>query len=105
GCTHYGADGRSAFSAFSVQPVDTTAAGDAFAGGLAVALGEGKTIEESIPFASAAGAISTTREGAQPSLPGRDEVLEFLKGETNYEVSTTFFTGETDEQRKQKQDL
>lgn len=65
--------------AFQVQPVDTTAAGDAFVGALAVALGEGRDLAEATRFASAAAAISVTRVGAQPSLPTRAEVDAFLR--------------------------
>jgi ribokinase len=64
--------------AFTVQAVDTTAAGDAFVGALAVALGEGQPLAGAVRFASAAAAISVTRPGAQPSLPRRVEVDEFL---------------------------
>ena len=48
-------------------------------GALAVALGEGKNMDEAIRFANAAGALSTTRPGAQPSMPGRDALEAFLK--------------------------
>ena len=65
-------------SAFSVKAVDTTAAGDAFVGALAVALGEGLSLTDAARFASAAAAISVTQVGAQPSLPTRAEVREFL---------------------------
>jgi len=58
--------------------VDTTAAGDAFAGGLAVALCEGKSLEEACRFANAVGALAVTRKGAQPSMPERREVEGFL---------------------------
>lgn len=68
--------------AFKVESVDTTAAGDSFCGALAVALAEGKEMEEAIRFASACAAISTTRLGAQPSLPYRKEVEEFLSQRT-----------------------
>lgn len=64
--------------AFKVESIDTTAAGDSFCGALAVALAEGKEIKDAIRFASACAAISTTRLGAQPSLPYRKEVEEFL---------------------------
>ena len=61
-----------------MKVVDTTAAGDCFDGGLAVGLCEGKSILEAAEFASAAAAISVTREGAQPSLPRREEVIQFM---------------------------
>lgn len=63
---------------FRVQAVDTTAAGDTFNGGLVTALAEGKTLEDAIRFAHAAAAISVTRKGAQPSIPYRQETLDFL---------------------------
>lgn len=59
---------------FKVKAVDTTAAGDVFNGALAVALGEGKPLLESVRFANAAAAISVTRLGAQPSAPKRGEI-------------------------------
>jgi ribokinase len=62
------------YPSFKVNPVDTTAAGDAFLGGFAVALGEGKSLSDAIRFGNAAGALATTRLGAQPSLPTRAEV-------------------------------
>lgn len=66
--------------AYKVNAVDTTAAGDTFCGALAVALVEGKSLRESLQFASAAAAISVTRMGAQPSAPTRKEIEEFLNG-------------------------
>jgi ribokinase len=60
--------------ALSVQPVDTTAAGDAFNGTLALALGEGKDLMTAVGWAVVAAALSVTRRGAQPSLPRRDEI-------------------------------
>lgn len=62
-----------------VQAVDTTAAGDCFVGALAVGLCEGKSLLAAGEFASAAAALSVTREGAQPSLPFREEVTRFLQ--------------------------
>lgn len=64
--------------AFEVNAVDTTAAGDVFCGALAAALVEGKNLEDAVVFASAASAISVTRIGAQPSIPTRREIEEFL---------------------------
>jgi ribokinase len=61
-----------------VKVKDATAAGDAFNGALAVALGEGQTLGEAVTFANAAGALSTTRDGAQPSLAWRDELEKLL---------------------------
>ncbi len=66
---------------FKVKAVDTTAAGDAFNGALAVALSEGQPLLKSVRFASAAAAISVTRLGAQPSAPTRREIDSFLKSQ------------------------
>ena len=65
---------------FKVEPVDTTAAGDVFNGALAVALAEGKPLPEAVRFANAAGAISVTRLGAQPSAPKRAEIEALVNG-------------------------
>ncbi len=64
--------------AFTVNVVDTTAAGDAFLGALATGLSENKPIQEALKFANGAGALATTKMGAQPSLPARKEVEAFL---------------------------
>ena len=55
--------------AFKVKAVDTTAAGDAFIGALACGLSEKRPIREALTFANGAGALATTKLGAQPSLP------------------------------------
>ena len=65
--------------AFSVNAVDTTAAGDAFNAGFAVGLMRGLTVARSAVFASAVAAISVTRPGAQPSMPTADDVERFLE--------------------------
>ena len=67
-----------AWSAISVTAVDTTAAGDAFNGALAVALAESRSLEDAVRFATAAAAISVTRRGAQPSMPSRADVEALL---------------------------
>ncbi len=65
--------------AFRITPVDTTAAGDAFNAGLAVALGRGdQALDQAARFAGACGALAATRVGAQPSLPRVAEVTAFL---------------------------
>lgn len=64
--------------AYRVNAVDTTAAGDAFVGAFAVALLEGKDAHQATLWGNAAGAISATRPGAQPSLPYRKEFDQFL---------------------------
>lgn len=62
-----------------VTPVDTTGAGDAFVAALAVALLEGQAEKRALAFACAAGALTATRAGAQPSLPRRTEVDALLR--------------------------
>lgn len=57
-----------------VQVVDTTAAGDAFVGGLAVGLSHGLELKEAVRYAICAGSLTVTRFGAQTSLPSRMEV-------------------------------
>lgn len=64
--------------AYDVVPVDTVGAGDAFNAGLAVALGEGGSLEEAARYASAVAALAVTRHGAQPGMPTRDEVEALL---------------------------
>ena len=60
--------------AIRVDAVDATAAGDCYSGALAVALGEGKSLDDAIAFASKAASLSVRRLGAQPSLPTREEI-------------------------------
>jgi len=69
------------FPAYKVSAVDTTGAGDAFNGALSVAIAEGRELEEAIKLANAAGALSVTKRGAQPSLPQREEVEELNRGQ------------------------
>ncbi len=57
-----------------VRVKDTTGAGDAFCGALAVALASGRPLEEAVLWANCAGALATTRVGAQEALPSREEV-------------------------------
>lgn len=73
------ATGTTHVPAFPIAPVDTTAAGDAFVGGLAVALAQGRTLIEAVRWGNAAGALATTKMGAQPSLPTRQTVERLLR--------------------------
>jgi ribokinase len=61
-----------------VRAVDATAAGDAFTGSLAVELARGKSLREAAQFANEVAAFSVTRMGAQPSMPTREEVADFV---------------------------
>jgi len=72
-------DEKLSISAFQVHSIDTTSAGDVFCGSFAAAQIEGKSLKESLRFATAASAICVTRMGAQPSAPIRQEIEEFLR--------------------------
>lgn len=63
---------------FKLKVLDSTAAGDAFAGALAVARAEGLGPAEALRFANAAGALCCTQFGAQPALPARDQVRRLV---------------------------
>jgi ribokinase len=67
------------FPAFPVRSKDSVAAGDAFNGALAAAMVRGKPIQEAIRFANAAGALCTTKRGAQESLPSKPEIEALLR--------------------------
>jgi ribokinase len=75
------ASGNRIYSAEShaVDVIDTTAAGDCFTAALAVAICEGRPLDVAVDFANAAAAISVTRQGAQPAMPTRAEVEDFLQ--------------------------
>lgn len=79
GCAIYSDGVAAVVDGFKVKATDTTGAGDVFNGALAVALAEGRPMSAAAQFANAAAAISVTRSGAQPSIPRRDEVDEFVK--------------------------
>ncbi len=73
-------DGARRIPGYKVDVVDTTGAGDAFNGGLAVALAEGRSLEDAIRFANATAALCVTKPGTAPSMPQRAEVERLLKG-------------------------
>jgi len=67
-------DGQGHQPGFVVEVVDATGAGDAFIGALDVALGNGQSIAQAVRLGAAAGALATTKVGAQPSLPWLEDV-------------------------------
>ena len=79
GCCAVEGDNIIVESGFSVQAIDTTAAGDTFCGVLVAALSQGQSLQQALPRANAAGALACTRPGAQSSIPGRADVESFLQ--------------------------
>jgi len=73
------------FKPYQVATVDTVAAGDAFNGALAVALSENLPVEKAIQWGMAGGALSVTKEGAQPAMLERNELKALLKNKTDFE--------------------
>ena len=72
-------DGRSeVVPATQVEVVDTTAAGDAFTAALAIGFCQGLPLRQAVQLGCAAGTMATTRAGAQPAMPTRQEVEAFL---------------------------
>lgn len=74
---------------FDVDVVDTTGAGDAFCGAFAAWLAAGSHISDALGAGVAAGALATTREGAQPSIPTRQEI-DALLGSPDAPLASTF---------------
>jgi ribokinase len=79
-------EGKKLVPSYKVKPLDTTGAGDIYNGVLAVALGEGNSMLEAARFANAAGALSITRLGAQPSAPSRKKIDSFLAAKKRSEL-------------------
>ncbi|MFC4046969.1 ribokinase [Dactylosporangium siamense] len=77
GAVHADATGTATHPAYPVDAVDTTGAGDSFVGALAAALAEGLPLAEAVRRGCAAGALATTRMGAQSALPTRPELDSF----------------------------
>ncbi|KAB7707547.1 ribokinase [Bacillus aerolatus] len=78
GVRYFNGENEVLVPSYPVEAVDTTGAGDTFNAALAVALAEGKTIEESLRFANRAASLSVTKFGAQGGMPSRKEVEESL---------------------------
>jgi ribokinase len=83
GAMWIGRGGRRHFPAVPVEAVDTTAAGDAFNGSLACGLAAAQSLEAAIRQSCLAGALATTRLGAQPSLPTSADLRNFIQSRTN----------------------
>jgi ribokinase len=67
-------EGAWQIGALAITPLDTTGAGDCFAGALAAALGTGQDLPRALRYASVAAGLSCLAPGAQPSLPGREAI-------------------------------
>ncbi|MBU1746304.1 MAG: fructokinase [Chloroflexi bacterium] len=87
GCRYATEEARGHVPGYRVTPVDTTGAGDGFVAGLLAGLLENEQAWESIPtlervlrLANAVGALTTTRRGAIPALPTREQVIAFMDG-------------------------
>ena len=78
GLVYAGELGCGRLPAFAVDAIDSVAAGDAFNGALAAALGSGAEFVAALRFASAAGALATTKSGAAQAMPSRDEIMALL---------------------------
>ncbi|ELY61924.1 carbohydrate kinase family protein [Natronolimnohabitans innermongolicus] len=68
---------------FDVDAVDATGAGDAFVAGVIAAARDGRSLESTLRFANAAGAVATTDAGAMTALPDRDAVAAVLERDRN----------------------
>lgn len=77
GVYYYSRKEQKHFQAIEVEPVDTTAAGDAFAGAFALGLQKGWSIDEAIKYANIVGGLTVTKLGAQSSLPSREDVVAY----------------------------
>ncbi len=72
-------DGARFVASHEVEAVDSTAAGDAFTGSLAVGIAQGETLVDAAEYANCIAALSVTKMGAQPSMPTKQEVTSFME--------------------------
>ncbi len=79
GAVYASSEGEGHLRAPGIKAVDTTGAGDAFCGALAVGLAEGNDLSGAVRLAAAAGALCCTNRGAQPSLPAREAIESLLE--------------------------
>jgi len=80
GCYYKDEDQEIHMEPYKTNSIDSTAAGDSFNAAVAVALSEGKPLDEVLQYANAVGALTTTKLGAMEALPYKHEVEEFLRG-------------------------
>jgi fructokinase len=84
GCVYFARDARGEIPGFTVEPVDTTGAGDGFVAGLLTGLLDNnlrwdrEAVESALRLGNAVGALATTQRGAIPALPTREVVAAFL---------------------------
>ncbi len=78
GSTLYTDSGTVRIAPFAVEPIDTTAAGDSFCGALAARLALGDRLPDALRWASAAGALATTVQGAVPSVPHHSAIERLI---------------------------
>lgn len=78
GCLYMDKDNAKYFDSYRVEVLDPTAAGDTF--NAALAIGVHKTIDEMLEFANASAGLSTTKLGAQSSIPYLNDVIDFIEG-------------------------
>jgi ribokinase len=91
GVTYFNGTDLVHVQSLEVNPVDTTGAGDTFSGAFAVAIGEGKSLTESIRFGNIAAGLSILKKGAQTGMPKKDEMDEFINiGVSSHESQGLF---------------
>lgn len=83
-----GPEGKLHVPAFPVKAVDSTGAGDAFIAAFAAGWAKGIDIERSLRYACAAGALATTRVGAQAALPSVFELEEAMRDLLSGKISS-----------------
>jgi len=94
GCVHSDSDSGQHIAAPAVEAADSTAAGDAFVGALATAVGEGRSTLDALRYANCAGALAVTKLGAQSSLPDADSVARMHRHYLDTCVPSTSIGGQ-----------